>query len=301
MDDKITIVTAFFPLGREKWKNFERTNNDYFEYFDFWARIQNDMIIYTDKENAKYIEEIRMTKYNRKNTKIIIINEWRKIDEALYNSIKLATENELNRQLRINPNAPEAWNYDYNYITVLKCWFVKDAVEKGLAKGTMAWVDFGYNHGGSYYLESSEFDFEWKWKFSDKIHLFKIRELDELPIFEIIRRLNNYIQAGVIVAPDRFWGELWELVKQNMMNLNKIGIADDEQTILLMVYRDKKELFELHDSTWFSPIRDCSNHKFTIKEEKRKKEKSEMKMGEKMLIKYIWKWFNILKNVELKW
>ena len=42
--EKITIVTAFFPLKREKWENFERPNNKYLEYFEFWARIKNDMV-----------------------------------------------------------------------------------------------------------------------------------------------------------------------------------------------------------------------------------------------------------------
>ena len=35
MDNKITIVTAFFPLKRENWKGFERPNNKYLEYFEF--------------------------------------------------------------------------------------------------------------------------------------------------------------------------------------------------------------------------------------------------------------------------
>ena len=57
IDNNITIVTAFFPLKRENWSGFERPNNKYFEYFEFWAKIQNDMIIYTDKESSKYIKE----------------------------------------------------------------------------------------------------------------------------------------------------------------------------------------------------------------------------------------------------
>ena len=43
---------------------------------------------------------------------------------------------------------------------LLKQWCVKDAVEKGIAKGMIAWIDFGYNHGGKYYLKKEEFDFE---------------------------------------------------------------------------------------------------------------------------------------------
>lgn len=301
MNDKITIVTAFFSIGRGEWKEYKRTNENYLNYFDFWCRINNDMIIYTDKETAKKIEEIRIKKYKRKNTKVIIIEEWKKIDEELYNNIKLAAKNELNKNLRLIPNFPESWNYDYNYVMMLKYWCVKDAVEKKLAKGMIAWIDFGTNHGGKYYMESSEFDFEWKWNFSDKIHLFKVNELDDLPIFEVIRRMNSYIQGGAIVAPDRLWPKLWQLMKQNMIALNKIGIIDDDQTILLMSYRENKELFELHDSKWFSYIADCSNHHFTIKDEKKQNKRKKNKIGKRILIKYLFQWFNILKNAELKW
>lgn len=300
MNDKITLVTAFFQLGRGEWDSFKRTNDDYFNYFDFWARIKNDMIIYTDKVSAQKIEEIRIKKYNRKNTKIIIIEDYKKIDEDLYNSIKSATENGFNTEFRINPSTPESWNYDYNYVMLLKEWCVKDSVEKGLAKGMIAWIDFGYNHGGKYYKESQEFEFEWKWKFSDKIHLFTVNKLDDLPIFEIIRSVNSYIQGGIIVAPDKLWLKLWNLVKENMLTLNKVGFSDDDQTILLMTYRQNKDLFELHESdSWFSVIADYSNQKFTIKKCEAKKKKH--KLSKKLIVKYLIKWFKILSTIEVKW
>ena len=38
--DKITIVTAFFHIGRNNWKGFQRTDSDYFKYFEDWARLK---------------------------------------------------------------------------------------------------------------------------------------------------------------------------------------------------------------------------------------------------------------------
>lgn len=37
---ELTIVTAYFDIGRNKWKGFERGNNKYINYFKFWARIK---------------------------------------------------------------------------------------------------------------------------------------------------------------------------------------------------------------------------------------------------------------------
>ena len=32
----------------------------------------------------------------------------------------------------------------------------------------VAWIDFGYNHGGEYYINPEDFNFEWKYNFSNK-------------------------------------------------------------------------------------------------------------------------------------
>ena len=55
----ITIVTAFFDIGREKFKGYERGNNKYINYFKFWARINNNIIIYTNANFEKEIKQIR--------------------------------------------------------------------------------------------------------------------------------------------------------------------------------------------------------------------------------------------------
>ena len=57
--DELTIVTAFFDCGRGEHSSQKRTNNDYIEYFKFWARIRNKVIIYTMPEFAEKIFKIR--------------------------------------------------------------------------------------------------------------------------------------------------------------------------------------------------------------------------------------------------
>ena len=56
---EIKIVSAFFDIGRGNYATFQRSNDKYFEYFKFWARIQNELIVYCDPENVGRIEEIR--------------------------------------------------------------------------------------------------------------------------------------------------------------------------------------------------------------------------------------------------
>lgn len=303
-DYKITLVTAFFPINRERWKGFERSNKKYLDYFKFWARIKNDLIIYTDKKSSEYIKKVR-DDFGRKNTKVIVIDDWTKIDEELYQSNKNALHNKLSIDFRLKPNNPESWNSDYNFMMILKEWCIMDAVKKQYAKGMIAWIDFGFNHGGEYYTNSEEFDYEWQYNFSNKIHLFTVNTLDDLPIFEICRRMNTYIQGDMVVAPANLWIELWNLVRENMIALNKVGLSDDDQTLLQMSYLQKKEIFELHTSKWFSELNDYGNKKLTIKQEEVKKFQKLRGIKRKLqhrkeIREYCRKWYNILKDEEMK-
>lgn len=305
MNKKITIVTAFFPLNRENWEGFERDNKKYLDYFEFWSRIQNDMIIYTDKKSKKYIEDIRIKKHKRNNTKIIIIDDYRKVDEELYSSILNVSKIELSKKFRLFENNPESWNADYNYVMQLKAWCCYDAVKNNYAKGTIAWIDFGYSHGGEYYTNPEDFDFLWDYNFSDKLHIFQINEFDKFPIFETIRILNTYITGANIVAPDYMWEEIWKSQRNNMLYMNKFGFMDDDQIFYYMFYLEYPEKVELHKGSWFNIFESCSNKKFSIIKTKPRKETKYRKFRnkihhKKIMLKYAIKWYKIMCKEDLK-
>lgn len=187
---------------------------------------------------------------------------------------------------------------------ILKQWFVKDAIEKKLVNGMVAWIDFGYNHGGEYYINPEDFNFEWKYNFSNKIHVFFQNEDDNLPIFEVVRLMSSYITGGLQVAPDYLWSDFWNLMRENMLKLNSVGLIDDDQTILLMSYRQNKEIFEKHFCNWFSVIADCSDRKFSIKNNKKKfltlRKIKKFIFWRLKLKRYFKLWYDILKKEETK-
>lgn len=264
--DKITIVTAFFPIGRNEWKGFQRTDSDYFNYFADWAKLRNDMVIYVgSKEEAEKVIKIRGGAGLGDKTKCVIIEDIFSVDKELFRSIRNVSNYERVKYSRLLPDNPESWNAEYNYVMLMKEWCVKDAVEKGLARGTVAWVDFGFNKSGQIYSNLEEFNFEWKYGFSDKINVFALYDLNDIPpLYEIIRDMSTFIQGGIIVAPDCLWSELWKLVRKNMLILNKIGYMDDDQTILLMSWIDRPELFDVHYCDWHLQLKLFGNDKMTL-------------------------------------
>lgn len=245
---EISIVTWFFDIGRKDWKGFERDNTTYANYFKFWARVKNHLIVYTEPKMAEQVKKIRTDYGLLDKTTVIVIEDVRTVDKYVYKLINTAISHKLAVKYRRHPWMPEACNPMYNYVTYLKAHLTADAISRGLINTrTVAWIDFGFNHGGATYPNSEEFAITLTDKgLSNKIHIFAVDELDNVPIFEIVRNMHTYIAGAVTIAPVNLWQQLANLYRQAAISLGQCGFADDDQTLAVMAYRAKPELFEVH-------------------------------------------------------
>lgn len=260
---ELTIVTGYFDINRNQWKKYKRSNKDYIEYFKKWGSIKNKLVVFTDsKANYDEVVDFRRKKGLLDKTIVILVENIEEIDKELFYSIQSVTNSKLQREFRLQPGNPEVINAYYNYVMLMKEWCVYEAINKGYASGLIAWVDFGYNHGGQTVLSSDFDDFVWSYDFPDKICMFNCEHIqEERPIFDIVRNMNVYIMGTVIVAPDSLWLKLWDYVREEMYALIHCGLVDDDQTILLMVYLNHKNECELFESSWNRMIPDYSYNK----------------------------------------
>jgi protein YibB len=308
--DEITIVTAYFNIGREKWKGYERGDNKYVNYFDFWAKIKNNIIVYTDKNLVNKVYEIREKYGLKEKTKVIAINNLYDIDVLLYNRMKEVMENEISLNFHFHKEIkrPEAWNVEYNYVTFLKYYFVNKAVIDFNLNGLVSWLDFGFNHGGDLGLtDTNDFNFCWQYNFSKKIHLFAVKKIEEKrPIFDIIRNLDTYIMGGIMLAPSYMWGDFYNLARQSIISLLDCGFCDDDQTIALMAYYKNPDLFEIHNvEFWFDGIKNFGGEHFKFDKKKRivNKRYKDYKYRARILLgdghyKLAWKYY--IKYIKIK-
>lgn len=272
MEKEITVVSAFFNINRQAWKKFERTEDQYFEYFKGWAKLKNMIIVYCETDNMKNkIMQFRHELGLEDKTIVHIIKEFRNIDPELLSSIKKAAENKVQQGARLFDKNPEVWNADYDYVMLLKMWCVQDAVARGETGEMVAWMDFGYNHGGAILDINSNFNFTWKYDFPDKINVFLIQELDDRPIFDIVCTMDTYIMGTVIVGAAQLWNEFWNLMRTSMMELNNCGLTDDDQNIILMAYRRKPEIFNTYVSGWQLPLKQFGGEHIRVLPEKEEK------------------------------
>ena len=251
MNKSITIVTAFFRINRSNWQGFERSDEQYFEHFKVWARVKNNIVVYVETEELKQlIIDYRKGLSLEDRTIVHVVSNCLELEPQLINSLKAAADNPIQPEYRLLRKNPEVWNATYNYVMLLKAWCVCDAIQRGDASGMIAWLDFGYNHGGDPIDKDSDFNFEWSYDFPEKINLFTIQDLDNRPIFDIVLSMDTYIMGGVIIGIDKLWEEFWALLQEAVYEQNDCGLVDDDQSVLLMAYRKKPEIFALHKSYW---------------------------------------------------
>jgi protein YibB len=261
-NNEISIVTAFFDIGRGSWGKdpslphfVPRSTDTYFERFSHLAKLENEMVIYTSEDLVDQIKAIR----GDKPTKVISV-DYKNMFESLRNKITEVQSNP-DYQKMINPaqiKMPEYWNADYVLVNALKSVFVNDAIDNDFIHNDLvSWLDFGYcrNEDTLNGVTKWCYDFD-----TDKIHLFKLKDWKEgTYIQDVIANNDVHMTGPCIVAGKSMWLVLKQLIEHNMNELLINNLVDDDQTLLLMSYLIKPEIFELHqvsDNDWFVAFKD---------------------------------------------
>lgn len=257
----ITIVTAFFDIGRGEWTPdkglphyLQRTTDTYFERFSHMAKLDNEMVVYTSPEFESRVKELR----GNKKTEIVVIDFKNEFTELRSRITQVQQSQEYQNKISLNQRTnPEYWNPDYVLVNALKSTFVMLAIKNSLITNELvAWMDFGYCRTPDALNGKSK----WQYTFEkDKIHLFNLREYDDRPLIDIIANNIVYMTGPCIVSGRNGWNDLYSMVNHNLNSLLKNNLIDDDQTLLLMSYLSMPESFKLHtvkDDDWFVAFKD---------------------------------------------
>ncbi len=263
---EITLVTAFFDIGRGNIENpdLRRSNEDYFSFFRFWARIRNYLVIYTEPAHSGQIMEIRNEFGLGDKTKIIEVENIFGEFPILYDRMKAVSDNQDFRSFRFYEKAISN-SVDYDYIMLMKYWCMMKTAEDSICTPLIAWIDFGFNHGGEKFINPEEFDFLWKWTCNDRVQLYSLSDTKKVFSMGSLQLQFDTIMGPIIIAPTHKCSELWNLVYKAMEALLMLDCIDDDQQLLLMAVREKPELFDINQSEWFLPLKECGGEHLTIK------------------------------------
>lgn len=257
----LTIVTAFFDIGRSEFKDFTRKNIEYFNYFKFWAGIKNNLVVYTQPEFKNEVLKIRQEKGLLDKTIVITCN-LEDIDLELYNVFKETFEKYPQTWRKQSKKvSPETVSFKYCYINCMKSFFVCNAINSNLilTKKVM-WLDFGYNHGGDFYTDGSQFDFYLSFKKSydqDKLIIYKMGNDTNKSMAQIYYDMSVLYIGPQLYGSSQAWIIFNKHMKKSVISFAKKGIADDDQFYMLDVVRNYPRFYQIEDCCmWFDALLD---------------------------------------------
>ena len=269
-----TVVTAFFDIGRGNYdiqRCEKRDCKKYFDYFKFWARINNNLIVYTTSDFKDEVIKIRNEFHRENKTTVVVVDDIFSIEQNIYNRMKEIEHNQDFHNFRF-------WNIevsnkaDYDYIVMMKFWCLTDAVNKNLVKTKdVTWLDFGFNHGGACYTNPMEFDFTIATPELNKILLFHLPERIPEKTHSALSLQFQFdtILGAPVVCPIDLTERFYQLIKNSMISLLSLDCIDDDQQLLLMSYKTEPDLFLIQPSDWFMPLKEyMGGEKLSIKEAK---------------------------------
>jgi hypothetical protein len=245
-NDNVIFVTAFKDIGRENWKNFERSENDYLNYFQNLIKLNIRLICFCENDLADIIKNKfnfhSIYPYDQQNT----FYKYLDIETNIINS-------ENFKNLIKHRNDPECNKPQYNIVNHNKVLFIKRAKEMFPNYSHYAWIDFGYlrNTDNNY----SNFDFN---NLPSKINYatfnipVKILDPKELCIYP-----NNPIQGSLFIVPSNKIEWFVTEYDNMLLHYHSLNIVDDDQAIILQLYKKYPEEFILSiKDKWFDLIND---------------------------------------------
>jgi len=248
----ISIVTAFFDIGRGSWtadKGFPhylaRSADTYIERFKNLCQLKNDITVFIAKEHYDQIKQI--AKQRSGLTTNIVVIDLNKNYSQLIAEIEGIQKSKKFQSL-VHPSQiknPEYWNPYYVLVTNLKARFTNEAVKQNLPKHELvAWIDFGYVRDLKQIPKSKLWTFDFD---PTKIHLFEYKEKDpERSFIDIIGKNDVHILGAKVVAHKTLWPLMDRLMSDSWTSLRKDNMVDDDQGLWLMSKHLQPEMFQCH-------------------------------------------------------
>lgn len=253
----VAIVTSFVDIGRGNWDGWaKRSQDQYFDYFKKYAHLENPLYIHIDKSLQSKVLELR----NGRPTYFIKADVYKDFKDMYSKIGKIQKSAKFQKSIPAElKEHPEYWSKDYCFVTLLKPYFVKLAMEQfDITENLISWVDFGYKRNDDNIGDSLSLAFP-----QNKITVFSQKPIRNIDIDQCITKNNVYIVGSSITASNQNWKHLFRLYEESLNEMFAKGLVDDDQGVWLMSYLKNPEVFNVMiTKEWFSLFKHNTEHIF---------------------------------------
>ena len=248
MKDNFTIVTGFWDIKRNEWKNYNRYENYYYDSAWKMLSLNNNMIVFIDPEDVEFVKKHR-SQFSEEQTTIIPLS----FSELPYHHLKndiieIMNSDEYKNGL-VDPTVPEVCVPDYDVVIWSKIALMKKAIELNPYGTTYwAWIDFGI--GGHTHMFKPEY---YHTKFlngiieKEKIRMLcrHLPEQKDLIIEEFYKAHRNRLLCPLMTGSAESFLKFQDYVDEEIQIAIAAKLVDCEQSFYAVVYLKHPELFDL--------------------------------------------------------
>ena len=256
----ITYVTAFCDLGREKWNKFHRTFDEYLNGFrpfiEMFSRTTNEiaqyrMVVFIDKKHIDRLQQELCLE--TKITLIPIDFEW------MHKNLPMWRTLEIERSVMSTPyyknmvahrnSCPECYIPEYTLINHCKIDYICHLIDNPSTYNISdyyCWVDFGSfqlpEKVPERMLDVSKLD---PYKINYTL-INPITHIDRDPLHTVVFAAEKV--GGFFFAGSKILLKQYQALYHSVLNYyqNVLGIADDDQALVLACYFMRPDLFAMH-------------------------------------------------------
>jgi len=249
-----TLVTAFFDIGRDSWKHYNRTLVDYLAGFRNVLRTQAPLVVFVGPEMVKMVEEVRcQVPFPTITVGMAFeqIHMYRHFDRL--NEIQADPNYATGHP---NPVAPEVCKPYYNAMVANKMAFLHEATVLDPNSDYFIWIDAGFTHN-TVDLSKQSFDPTNLTRVSDRMTFTALEPVNTAKNDprEFFLQYHDAIVGGVFGGPRAVIRKVYPLYYDLVAELLDTGIKDDDQyynTLLAKRYPNLVRIIMV--KSWYQSI-----------------------------------------------
>ncbi len=247
-----TIVTAFFKLGRESWKGFERSVDYYLTRAKRVFSLDDYMVIYIPPELTEFVETYR-EKYLHK-TKVIPLT----VEELYFykykHQIQQVMQSPAFKEGLLIPDSPAAAHPLYDIVVWSKIPLVlKTIKENPFNSSHFVWLDFGIPY---FILKDPMLNKPLLSDIADKIKLLCLTYplQEDLDIQTFFKSDPIRFSGTMITGNMENFKLLSQYIEREVQFCLSQNLVGHEQALLCQIFLKHPELFELYYGWWGEAI-----------------------------------------------
>lgn len=256
----------FKNIGRDNWKSFSRTEQDYLDNFrNLVENIEYPLVVYVENYILKKIVALESVKL-RSNILLIDSSTIKTYLDTHLESEKQIMNSETYKQKipKERKRCPEHIIPEYTLINHSKIQFLSHTQKIIPGYNHYAWIDFGWVLNGALETLPKNIDLS---KLGNKIILNNIDPLPKHNISaeDMLSIHKIYFAGGSFIVPAHLIETLQNAYTKKLEEWKMKGVADDDQNLFYQLWVDNKDMFEYvsGQGNWHALYRDYLNQKIS--------------------------------------